>query len=52
MPLRLFKMISYYIVGSTVRNKIISDIVSAYFFSILADEVTDCSNQEQLSLAT
>ena len=39
------------IVGNTVRNKIISDIKSANFFLILADEVTDCSNQEQLSLA-
>lgn len=39
------------VVGNSIRKKIINDIKAAQFFSILADEVTDCSNQEQLSLA-
>ena len=39
------------VVGNSIRNKIINDIKTAKFFSILADEVTDCSNKEQLSLA-
>ena len=39
------------VVGNSIREKIINDIKAAKFFSILADEVTDCSNKEQLSLA-
>ena len=38
------------IIASTIRNKIIKEIQDAKFFSLLADEVTDCSNLEQLSV--
>ena len=38
------------IISSTIRNKIIKEIQDAKFFSLLADEVTDCSNLEQLSV--
>ena len=39
------------VLGDCVRTSILSDIKEAKFFSILADEVTDCSNLEQLSIA-
>ena len=39
------------VIGDTIRDGIIKDIKDARFFTILADEVTDCSNLEQLSIA-
>ena len=38
------------ILGVHVHTKILSRVKEAQFFSIVADEVTDCSNKEQLSL--
>ena len=38
------------IVSSTIRNKIIKEIKYAKYFRILADEVTDCANLEQVSV--
>ena len=38
------------ILGDYVRHKILSKVQNAQFFTIIADEVTDCSNKEQLSL--
>lgn len=37
------------VVGDAVRRKILSAIKTVKYFSILADEVTDCANLEQLS---
>ena len=34
-----------------IKDTLIKDINESNFFSILADETSDCSNQEQLSLA-
>ena len=39
------------VVGDHIRELILSDIKQARFFSLLADEVTDISNQEQVSVA-
>ena len=38
------------ILGDYVRRKILSQLQKAQFFTLIADEVTDCSNKEQLSL--
>lgn len=38
------------LVASTIQDKIISDIKDAKYFTILADEVADCANVEQLSI--
>ena len=38
------------IVGDQIRNKILSNVKKAQWFTIMADEVTDSSNKEQLSL--
>ena len=35
--------------GKFIRDALIKDIKESKFFSILADEASDCSNQEQLS---
>ena len=39
------------VLGECVRTSILNDIKESRFFSISADEVTDCSNMEQLSIA-
>ena len=39
------------IIGKTIQDGIIQENNDACFFTILADEVTDCSNLEQLSIA-
>lgn len=36
--------------GELISEKIVSEVHAAKFFSILADEATDCSNIEQMSL--
>ena len=38
------------ILGSTVVGKLVQRVKDATYFTIIADEVTDCSNKEQLSL--
>ena len=38
------------ILGDHVQQKILSKVRAAQFFTVMADEVTDCSNKEQLSL--
>ena len=39
------------VVGKALREEILDAIRNATYFAILADEVTDCSNLEQLSIA-
>ena len=36
--------------GKFIKDALIKDIKESNFFSILADEASDCSNQDQLSL--
>ena len=38
------------ILGAHVRDKILLRVKQAQFYTVIADEVTDCSNKEQLSL--
>ena len=38
------------VLGDHVQTKILSRVIEAQFFSVVADKVTDCSNKEQLSL--
>ena len=38
------------ILGSTIVHKIVQRVKNAIYFTVIADEVTDCSNKEQLSL--
>ncbi len=38
------------VIGSAIEDQIIDEIQAAKFFTILADEVTDCANLEQVSL--
>ena len=37
-------------IGDAIRDEIIDEIQTVKNFSILADEVTDCSNLEQVSI--
>ena len=39
------------IMGEQIRDDIIDEIKKARFYSILCDQVTDCSNIEQLTIA-
>ena len=38
------------VIGSAIQDNIIEEIHTAKFFTILADEVTDCANLEQVSI--
>ncbi len=38
------------ILGDLIRNKILANVKESQFFTIQADEVTDCANVEQMSL--
>lgn len=38
------------VLGSTIVFKIIEKVKKATYYTVIADEVTDCSNKEQLSL--
>ena len=38
------------VLGDHIQRKIVQNIQNAKFFSAVADEVTDCSNKEQLTL--
>ena len=38
------------VIGSAIEAQIIKEIQAAKFFKILADEVTNCSNLEQVSI--
>ena len=39
------------ICGDVIRNKLLDNIRKAKFFAVIADEVTDSSNSEQLSIS-
>ena len=38
------------VIGSAIENQIIHEIQTAKFLTILADEITNCSNLEQVSI--
>jgi len=38
------------VLGDLIRDKILANVKESQFFTILADEVTDCANMEQMSL--
>ena len=38
--------------GNYIKDILVKEIKQNRFFSVLADEASDCSNQEQLSLVT
>ena len=38
--------------GNHIKDKLVKEVKENIFFSILVDEASDCSNQEQLSLVT
>ena len=38
------------LVGAEIKKRIIKNIQTAKYFSLLADEVTDCGNLEQISV--
>ena len=38
-----------YCCGNFIKDALVEDIKESKFFSILADEASDCSNQEQMS---
>ena len=38
------------VLGSTIVRKILHKVKNACYYTLIADEVTDCSNKEQLSL--
>ena len=52
IQVKLYKMSSlkYILCGNIVPEKILTDIRYSQFFSIIADEATDASNKEQLSI--
>ena len=39
------------VLGDHIRGKVLRRVQKAHCFTIIADEVTDCSNKEQLCLA-
>ena len=39
------------IIGDHIRSKILSEVEAAQFYSLIADELTDISNKEQLSIS-
>lgn len=39
------------VIGTVIRNDIIKEVKSSKLYSVIADEVTDSSNKEQLSLS-
>ena len=45
------KTIQNQMVGNQIRSEIINEIRSAKFYSIIADELSDISNKEQVSLS-
>ena len=38
------------VIGDHIRGKILSKVMKAHWFTVIADEVTDISNKEQLSI--
>lgn len=38
------------VIGDKIRSSIVSEVKEAKFYSIIANEVTDVSNKEELSL--
>ena len=39
------------VIGNSIRNDIVKEVKRAKFYSVIADEVTDSANKEELSLA-
>ena len=39
------------VIGNSIRNDIVDEVKKAKFYSVIADEVTDSANKEELSLA-
>ena len=39
------------VIGECIRNEIIAEVKRAKFYSVIADEVTDTANKEELSLS-
>jgi len=39
------------VIGDSTRNDIIAEVKQAKFYSVIADEVTDTANKEELSLS-
>lgn len=39
------------IIDNSIRNDIVDEVKRAKFYSVIADEVTDSANKEELSLA-
>ena len=39
------------VIGDSIRNDIIAEVKQAKFYSVIADEVTDTANKEELSLS-
>ena len=39
------------VIGEYIRNKIIAEVKRAKFYSVIADEVTDTANKEELSIS-
>lgn len=39
------------VIGDSIRNDIIAEVKEAKFYSVIADEVTDTANKEELSLS-
>ena len=35
------------VIGTQIRNKILSEVRKAKYYSVIADEVTDVANKEQ-----
>ena len=48
-PLKPFRM-RLSVAGDKIRTDILEEVKRAKFYSIIADEVTDASNKEELSL--
>ena len=38
------------VIGDAIHDEILSEVLSAQFYSIIADEVSDVANQEQVSI--
>ena len=39
------------VIGTSIRNDIVEEVRRAKFYSVIADEVTDTANKEEISLA-
>ena len=39
------------VIGNSIHNDVVDEVKKAKFYSVIADEVTDSANKEELSLA-